>query len=108
VRVEEINARIIDVERTRQQYQQLISKEQSVQRELETKTQDVDLLKRDLQTAKKKSTALSETSIASAQVARARKLLSEAMMIIDPESPLAEEPVTPSIWTRFRLFKRRL
>jgi hypothetical protein len=108
VRVEEINARITDVERTRQQYQQLISKEQSVQRELETKTQDVDLLKRDLQTAKKKSTALSETSIASAQVARARKLLSEAMMIIDPESPLAEEPVTPSIWTRFNLFKRRL
>ena len=108
VRVKEINAQILDVERIRQQYQELISKEQSGQRELETKTQAVELLKRDLQTAKKKTTAMSETSIANAQVTKARKLLSEAMMIIDPESPLAEEPVTPSIWTRFNPFKRRL
>lgn len=108
VRVKKINARILDVETTRQQHQDLISKEQSGQRELETKEQAVELLKRDLQTAMKKTTAMSETSIANTQVARARKLLSEAMMIIDPESPLAKELVTPSIWTRFKLFKRRL
>ena len=108
VRVKEINAQILDVERIRQQYQDLISKEQEVLRKLETETQAVELLKRELQTAKKKTTAMSETSIANAQVTKARKLLSEAMMIIDPESPLAEEPVTPSIWTRFNPFKRRL
>jgi hypothetical protein len=106
VRVKEIDARIRDVERIRQQHQELIAKEQSGQRELETKTQAVEVLKRDLQTAKKKTTAMSETSIANAQVTKARKLLSEAMMIIDPESPLAEEPVKPSIWTR--IFKGRL
>jgi len=108
VRVKEINAQILDVERIRQQYQDLISKEQEVLRKLETETEAVELLKRELQTAKEKSTAMSEVGIASAQVAKARKLLSEAMMIIDPESPLAEEPVTPSIWTRFNPFKRRL
>ena len=106
VRVKEINAQILDVERIRQQYQELISKEQEVLQKLETETQAVELLKRELQTAKEKSTAMNEVDIASTQVAKARKLLSEAMMIIDPESPLAEEPVKPSIWTR--IFKGRL